>query len=172
MANVAQVLSLPSIGRWSTPMTIGAFILMSCTGVLMFFEQESLGIITIVHQWFSWLFLLGAGGHITANFSPFKKHLGTRRGKMTISAFLLVFSASLFSWGLITGPQLERPIEQALVNAPLSALANVVQISPEILQEKLQNHGINAETQQTILDIAMQNKVDLNELLAIVFLVE
>jgi len=172
MIKLKQAFTLPRLRNWSTPLTIGSFILMSATGILMFFEQESLGIITIVHQWFSWLFLLGAGSHIAANFYPFKKHLKTPWGKISAISFLSVFALSLFSWGMVTGPQLERPIELALVDAPLSALADVVRMPQASLIEKLKTQGIVATPQHSIRDIVEQTQIDENILLGIVFLPE
>jgi hypothetical protein len=83
---------------WATTLTIGSFILMSATGVLMFFEWNP-GPTTVVHQWFSWFFLVGAGGHIAANLRPFKNHLKSRWGKASVAVFTAVFAASLFCWG-------------------------------------------------------------------------
>jgi hypothetical protein len=156
---------------WATPMTIGVFFLMSATGVLMFFEWER-GLTTVVHQWFSWLFLAGAGGHIAANVRPFKNHLKSRWGKASVAAFMVVLVASFFSWGLITGPQLARPIERALVDAPLSALAAVTRTAPEALMRRLKAHGIVATSQQSIRDLSGEHGVREDRLLAIVFLPE
>jgi hypothetical protein len=86
---------------------------MATTGVLIFFKGN-LGLTTVVHQWFSWLFLLGAGAHIAVNFRPLKLQLNSYWGRRSIGAFVIVLAASVFSWGFITGPQLEQPIEQAL----------------------------------------------------------
>ena len=157
---------------WATPLTISAFVLMSVTGVLMFFEQSSLGLITIVHQWFSWLFLLGVAGHITANIVPLKSHLKTAWGKVSLLLFTLILAGSFYSWGLITGPQLERPIEFALVKAPLSTLALITKTDSDALLQKLQNQGITASADQSIYDLVIQNHIDENKLLGIIFLPE
>ena len=156
---------------WATPMTIGAFFLMSATGVLMFFEWER-GLTTVAHQWFSWLFLFGVGGHIAVNVRPFKIHLKSRWGKTTLAAFTVVWVASFFSWGIITGPQLERPIEQALVDAPLSALASVTKTDPDALMRRLKAHGIDAIGQQSIRDLSGEYGVGEDRLLGLVFLPE
>lgn len=165
------MLKAVSLRTWSTPLTIGSFILMSVTGVLMFFEWD-IGLTTVVHQWFSWLFLVGCGGHIAANFRPFKNHLRSSWGKVSVTAFTLALAASLFSWGLITGPQLKRPIEEALVDAPLFALANTMRIAPDDLLTKLNMHGIAATDRQSIRDLAISSGADENYLLALVFLPE
>jgi hypothetical protein len=158
-----------TVRTWATPLTIGAFILMAVTGMLMFFEQDR-GIVTVIHQWFSWLLLLGAGGHIVANFRPLKQHLRGRWGQVSVASFASFLVASFFSWGLITGPQLERPIETALVDAPLSALAGVTHIEPDALTRKLDAHGVHATSEQSVRQLAQQSGVGENQLLAIVFL--
>ena len=152
-------------------MTIGVFFLMSATGVLMFFEWER-GLTTVVHQWFSWLFLAGAGGHIAANVRPFKKHLKSRWGKASVAAFLVVLVASFFSWGLITGPQLARPIERALVDAPLSALAVVTRTAPDAPNAQAEGARDCRDQPQSIRDLSGEHGVSEDRLLAIVFLPE
>lgn len=158
-----------SLRTWSTPLTIGAFILMAVTGVLMFFEWNP-GLVTVVHQWFSWIFLLGTGGHIAANFRPFRKHLSSTWGKSSVTVCALVLAASFFSWGLVTGPQLERPIEEALVDAPLFALAGTIRADPDALLGRLKARGIPATSQQSIRELSIAHGVGENELLGMVFL--
>jgi hypothetical protein len=110
-----------ALRTWATPLTIGAFVLMAATGVLMFFGLDR-ALMAEVHKWFSLLFLTGVGGHVTANVRPFLNHLKSRWGRASVAAFAVVLAASFFSWRLITGPQLERPIKRDLVEAPLSRL--------------------------------------------------
>ena len=160
----------PSLRNWATPLTISTLIVMSVTGILMFFEQESFGLITVVHQWISLIFILGITGHIFANIRPFKSHIKTSLGKVSILAFTLILLASFYSWGLITGPQLERPIEHALVEAPLSALALVIKTEPGRLIQKLRNHGISESTELSIHDLVILHGIDENEVLGIIFL--
>ena len=63
--------------KWATPLTIGAFFPMAATGVLMFFHIDR-GLTSGVHEWLSWLFLLGVAGHVMANFRPFTNSLKSR----------------------------------------------------------------------------------------------
>jgi hypothetical protein len=119
---------------WATPLTIGGFILMSATGVLMFFGWDR-SLTAEAHKWFSLLFLTGVGGHIAANIRPFLNHLKSRWGKTSVATIAIVLAASFFSWGIITGPQLVRPVKQALVDAPLSALAGVTHTMPNALDK-------------------------------------
>jgi len=154
---------------WATPLTIGSFLLMGGTGVLMFFELDG-GLTAVVHQWFSWLFLAGAGGHVAANVRPFGKHLGSRKGRASIVALGVVLVASYFSWGLVTGPQLKRPIELALVDAPLSALASITRTPLEVLTQRLEVQGMVASGTESVRELSGKYGVDENRLLGTVFL--
>jgi hypothetical protein len=158
-----------SLRAWATPLTIGAFFFMAGTGILMFFGRDG-ALTTVAHQWFSWIFLTGVVSHITTNFHLFKRHLKSRWAQVGIAAFLLVFIVTMFSWGLITGPQLRRPIERALVDAPLSALADIRRLPPGVLIGKFKAHGIVATNNQTVRDLALKYRVGANRLLGIVFL--
>jgi hypothetical protein len=144
-------------------------LLMTVTGVLMFFEIER-GLIVVAHQWFSWLFLIGVAAHIAINIRPFKSHFKSLVTKSNVIAFAIISIASFFSWGMITGPQLKRPIELALVDAPLSALASVARTQPEVLVSRFKSHGVTATNQQSIREIAHESGVDEDRLLAIIFL--
>ena len=44
--------------QWATPITAGAALLLSVTGVLMFFHADT-GLNKTAHEWLSWLFLAG-----------------------------------------------------------------------------------------------------------------
>ena len=153
---------------WATPLTIGSFILITATGILMFFEIER-GLMVVIHQWFSWFFVLGAAGHVVVNFRPLKKHLASASGKASVATFVAVLAISAFSWGMITGPQLKRPLEQALVDAPLSALAGVIRADTGTVLGRLRERGVAAEPHESIGELAERSGVDENRLIAIVF---
>jgi hypothetical protein len=156
---------------WATPLTIGAFFLMSATGVLMFFGWDR-GLTTAAHQWFSWLFLAAAGAHIAVNVRPFKNHLKSSRGQASAAVSVVVLAASFFSWGFTTGPQLRGTIERALVDAPLSALASVTHTDPDAVIGRLKAHGIVADSGQSVRDLAGKYGLGERRLLAMVFLSE
>jgi hypothetical protein len=88
----------------------------------MFFGWRR-GLTSEVHEWFSWLFLAGALGHIVANSRSFMSHLKSRWGKISIAASVVVLTACVFSLGIRSGhqprgAQLRGAVEQAVVGAP------------------------------------------------------
>ena len=156
---------------WATPFAVGTFFFMSATGVLMFFDVDS-GLTAVAHQWLSLLFLVGVAAHVALNIRPFKNHLRSLLGRASLGAFAALFVVSLFSWGFVTGPQLARPIERALIDAPLSALAGVTHTDPEVLVGRLAAKDIVAVTSQSIGELAETTGMDVDRLLALVFLPE
>jgi hypothetical protein len=160
-----------SLRTWSTPLTIGTFILMAASGVLMFFDLVP-GYISFVHEWFSWLFLLGASGHVAVNFRSLTKHLQSAWGRANVATFAMVLVISTFSFGRITAPQLKWPIAEALLDAPLSALADVTRTDSADLLAKLKTHGITATPDQNIKELAIDYGMDEFHVLGLVILPE
>lgn len=156
---------------WATPLTVGSFILMAATGILMFFDIVP-GYVTFVHEWFSWLFLLGAAGHAVVHFRALKHHLKSRWGWPCVAAFTTVVVLSTFSFGRITAPQLKWPISEALLEAPLSALAAVTRTEPEALVRRLERHGIAAAPGQNPRELAAEHGLDEFHVLGLIVLPE
>ena len=160
-----------TLRTWSTPLTIGSFILMAVTGVLMFFDVVP-GYLVFAHEWFSWFFLIGAGGHIALNFRPLARHLQSNWGRASVAIFTIILVVSAFSFGRITAPQLKWPISNALIEAPLSALADVTRTDPAELLAKLKAHGVTATPDQNIKELADAHDMDEFHILGLVILRE
>lgn len=160
-----------SLRTWSTPLTIGSFILMAITGVLMFFDVVP-GYLTFAHEWGSWLFLVGAGGHVAVNFRPLMNHLRSNWGRANVAIFVIVLVISTFSFGRITAPQLKWPISNALVEAPLSALASLTRTDSQEIVAELRTHGISAGPDQCIRELAAAHGVDEFHILGLIMLRE
>ena len=58
---------------WATPITIGAFAVMSVTGLLMFFHLD-IGLNKLAHEWLGWLMVAGVAAHAIANWGAFKRY--------------------------------------------------------------------------------------------------
>lgn len=160
-----------TLRTWSTPLTIGSFILMAVTGVLMFFDVVP-GYLTFAHEWFSWFFLVGAGGHIAVNFRPLVRHLQSSWGRANVAIFTIILVVSTFSFGRITAPQLKWSISNALIEAPLSALADVTRTDPVELLANLKAHGVTATPDQNIKELADAHDMDEFHILGLVILRE
>ena len=60
--------------EWATPVTVGAFILMATTGILMFFHLDT-GLNKEAHEWLGWVMIAGVALHVFSNWKPFTGHL-------------------------------------------------------------------------------------------------
>lgn len=139
---------------WITPITTGAFLLTAVTGVLLFFHAAT-GLNKEVHEWLSWVFLVGAILHLALNFGPFKKYLTQRKGQALMGFFVLLLALSFIPAGEEHhhDSPFVPPIK-ALAQAPLSTLAQVAQTSPEQLGERLSGRGITVNSyQQSISEL-------------------
>ena len=139
---------------WITPLTTGAFLLTAVTGVLLFFHAAT-GLNKEVHEWLSWVFLIGAILHLALNFGPFKKYLTQRKGQVLMGFFVLLLALSFvpIKEEHHHAPPFVPPI-RALAQAPLSTLAQVARTSPEQLSERLSKEGITvASYQQSISEL-------------------
>lgn len=158
-----------SLRPWATPLTIGAFVLMAVSGVMMFFEAMP-GFVTSAHKWLSWLFLLGAGAHIILNNRALVRHLGSAWGRTSLAVFTLALIVSTFSFGQVTAPQLERRISDRLIEARLSALADMTRTDQTSLLRKLAAHGVRARPDQTVKQVAAQQGIEDFHILRLIFL--
>ncbi len=138
---------------WATPITAGAALLLTVTGVLMFFHADT-GLNKVAHEWLSWLFLAGLALHVFANLRGLKRHLMQRRGQLLLGGSALVTALSFLPLGSASdGPPFRAPIA-ALARVPVTTLAAVAGIAPEEMLARLQVAGaafISAD--QSLLDV-------------------
>jgi hypothetical protein len=154
---------------WATPLTIGSFLLMAVTGIMMFFDFVP-GYVAFAHEWLSWVFLIGVGAHIAVNYRPFMRHLQNRAGLINVLLFAAILLVSTYSFGQITAPQLKWPIMEALVEAPLSVLAELTKTDESAVVNSLMAHGISARPDQTILELAEAHDQDRFHILGLIIL--
>ena len=151
-----------TLRRWATPLTIGAFILMAVTGILMFFHVQ-LGIIKVAHEWLSWAMVIAVGLHVTLHWKTFNRYFTQKPAMAVIGLFVVIMVASM----LIPGKDEERrgppggqmQVTKVLIAAPLDKLAGVTGKTLEGLQAQLQQQGLKVDaTMASLGDVAQQNQ--------------
>jgi hypothetical protein len=128
---------------WATPLVFGVFVVMSVTGVAMFFHKNN-HLQEEVHSWAGWVMVAFVVGHIVANFGGFKKHFTG-----TIAPAALVLSVLLLGGTLVIGSGDEGEGKSppqiaigALSDAPLSQVAPLFHKSPDEALAVLKAVGI------------------------------
>lgn len=157
-----------ALRAWATPLAIATFVLMAGTGLLMFFGVST-GITDVVHQWFSWLFLIAVGAHLVLHVRSVFRHLQSPSVRIVVSLFVIILGLSLFSWGTITGPQLKRPIERAMLEASVNSLATVTHVPSATLIARFSAIGIDTTGRETVAQLSQRYRVSPHRLLAVVF---
>lgn len=135
----------------ATPLTIGGFILMAVTGVLMFFHKET-GFNKPAHEWFSWAFLTGALLHIYLNFGTFKKYFRPSIGLGIIVILTGVLSASFFLQGEKKGKSSVRTLISKVEDAPISTLAILTKTDAATIIKSLNDNGFKAQSENQSLN--------------------
>ncbi|WP_406648609.1 DUF4405 domain-containing protein [Aliisedimentitalea scapharcae] len=84
---------MSSLRSWATPLTVGSFLIMGATGVLMFFHIET-GLNGFIHEWAGWAMVAGVGAHLAMNWRAFKIYFKRplAKGIMGVSAVVLLAS--------------------------------------------------------------------------------
>jgi len=146
--------------EWATPIIIGAFALSAVTGVMLFFKIQ-LGFVKPVHEWLSWLLVIGAILHMIVNRPFFMKYISKPVGRSILIFFFLLICVSMLP---LDDKQRRHPfakIADTLINSPLLAVAKVANHEPDEVISILKSNGIYTDSKdQTIREIAMKNDKD------------
>ncbi|ASQ90197.1 hypothetical protein CHL67_03970 [Prosthecochloris sp. GSB1] len=157
-----------SLRKWATPLIIAAFIVSASTGLMIFFHFEP-GLVKPVHEWMSWLLVVGAVLHTAANGKAFAGYLRHARGVGFVVAGVLVSLLSLYPWV----DKMENPMKKAIVmieSAPLTAVSGITGSNSGELVARLEAEGLRVlDANDSISEIAKQNGREPRALLGIVF---
>lgn len=113
-----------TLRTWATPLTIGAFLLISVTGIMMFFHLE-LGLSKVAHEWLGWALVVGVAAHLWLNRRAFTTYFKRPAAVSIMAASAAVLVAALL---VPAGNGASVPVRQvlgSLTKAPISALAVV-----------------------------------------------
>lgn len=154
--------------RWVTPAAAGAFALSSVTGILLFFHKD-VGLNKLAHEWLSWVLLLTVMLHVIVNYGGFKKHLGSRGGRIIMLGFIVVLALSFIPIGSKREPAY-FPTIRALSAAKLSTIAELAHKSPVEVMHILEGQGLHpVSAEQTLEELAGSNTRENTQFLKRVF---
>ena len=159
---------MKKLRSWVTPITIGSFLLIGITGLLMFFRVRG-GLIVVTHEWLSPIFVLGACLHTWLNWGAVRAHLSQARGLAVVGLFAVLLSICLVPFDEADQVVLEHGHGQhdadgraaeALLRARVSTLAELTGHTPQQLRDSLGRHGVHVTSDQnTLADAARQSRV-------------
>lgn len=135
---------------WATPLTIGAFLLMATTGILMFFHIE-LGLAKVAHEWLSWIMLSAVGMHIVLNWRAFSRYFTQKVAVAVVALFVVLTLTALFIPNDKQGRPGPMQAVEVLLDAPLDKLAGITGKSWADLQAQLASQGLPTDDPTTSL---------------------
>ncbi len=154
------------VRAWVTPLTIGAFLLIGVTGLLMFFKVRG-GLIVIVHEWLSLVFVVVAALHTWLNWGAVRAHLSRARGIVVVGSFAGLLVLSLLPVEEVSEiarahghgqEELGRRAAEALLGARVSTVAELTGCTSEQVREGLARNGVVVDSDQlTLAEVARQS---------------
>lgn len=135
--------------EFATPLTIGSFLLIAATGVLMFFHLDS-GLNKLAHEWLGWIMLAAVALHSAMHFKSFKRYFSRPAALAVIALFVGLFAASFIA---PSGQAKKSPpalAMQAVLNAPLDQVAALAGKDTQTLLARLDAAGLHAEASQSL----------------------
>jgi len=127
---------------WITPLVIGSFVLLSVTGVLMFFHLES-GLNKTAHQWLSWTMVGGVALHVALNLTAFKRYFRQTMGRWVVALFAILLALSFLPLKESKKTPNYVSSVRALAHTPITVLAQVAGSSPEEMRIRLEDAGLS-----------------------------
>lgn len=133
---------MPNLRQIATPLTIGSTLLVGVTGVLMFFHAET-PLAKLAHEWVGLAFVAIILLHVLVNRRPFLGHLKRPWGRAATGVFAVLLGLSLLpiNSAADSGGRPDFALLAAVADAPLSALAPVLDTTPATLADRLQAAG-------------------------------
>ena len=155
--------------EWATPLTMGAFALSAVTGILMFFKM-SFGLVKPAHEWLSVVLVIGGILHLSANWRLSVQYALRPIGRSILIFFFLLICLSLLPLGEKDERRPFSKISDALIQSPLSAVAQLANRSSEQAINILNSKAVKTEgKEQTIKEIAVKNNKTPMSVLEMIF---
>lgn len=157
-----------SLRSWATPLTVGAFLLISVTGILMFFHLDT-GLSKVAHEWLGWLLVFGVAAHLWLNRRAFTTYFKRPLAVSIMGAGAILLAASLLVPAGEGGAVPVRQVLGSLTGVPISALATLAGKDEASVLAALSVDHAGVTASQTLADLSGGNPEAAVGLLALVY---
>ncbi len=136
------------IRSWATPLTIGSFLIMGISGILMFFHLN-IGVSKVVHEWAGWVMVIAVVAHVVLNWRAFGTYFKRPMAKGIMAACAVVLAVSLVpaSGG---GGSPVRPVMMAIGQADVETVIALSGLPLEEGLKRLKVAGFTAQEGMTM----------------------
>lgn len=154
---------------WATPLTIGAFGLMSVTGLLMFFHLDT-GLNKLAHQWLSWAMIAGVAAHAYVNWPALKRYFtASRQGRAIIGLAAVALALSFVQLPGERGASTQILALRALTKAPIAKVAVLAGRPADQLIDELARAGINLPNANASIESVATDRGSQGKAIAVIF---
>ena len=159
---------MTTLRKWATPMTIGSFLIMSVTGILMFYHLDS-GLNKTVHEWASWAMIAGVSAHLLMNWRAFTTYFKRPLARGIIGVGALVLALSFLP---VTGGERGKPVDALLTAMDRADVETVIALSGQELDQglaMLARAGMRAQPDSRVQSLTAGDRHSQMELIKVLF---
>ena len=143
---------------WATPLTIGAFSLMSVTGLLMFFHLDT-GLNKLAHEWLGWVMVAAVAAHATVNWPAFRRYFtSSRSGRAIIGVSAVALGLTFVQLPGQKGAPPQILAMKALTKAPIAKVAPLAGRPVEQIIDELAEAGVKLPNADASIDSAAKDR--------------
>ena len=157
---------MSSLRSWATPLTIGSFVIMGTTGVLMFFHADS-GLNKVIHEWAGWAMVIGVGAHLVLNWRAFTTYF-----KRPVAKAIMGGGVALLALSFVPVSGGESPVGavmRGLEAAPIEKVIALTGLDGNAGLAKLEAAGVEIARGQTIAEAAGGDRGTQMKILSVIF---
>jgi hypothetical protein len=139
---------------YATPLTIGTFLIMGATGILLFFHTNTT-LNKVVHEYVGLVMVAAVILHVVLNWRAFQTYFKRPVALTLMGASAVMLAASFVSLGEETGgTRPDMAVLQMVSSASLTDLAPIMGTDAADLVARLAEQGVTATPDQTLIDLS------------------
>lgn len=142
------------INKYATAATATLFLVVAGSGLAMFFHVGE-DLVKEMHEWLSVVMITAVAVHIYKNWKPLVTYVRRRTILAPLALTVIAAAAFIVPAAMSGGEDPRRQIFQALQNAKLTAVGEMLDVAPDELADKLKTRGfVIASNDQRLSEIA------------------
>jgi hypothetical protein len=139
---------------YATPLTIGTFLIMGATGILLFFHTNTT-LNKVVHEYVGLVMVAAVILHVVLNWRAFQTYFKRPVALTLMGASAVMLAASFVSLGEETGgTRPDMVVLQMVSSTSLTDLAPIMGTDAADLVARLAEQGVTATPDQTLIDLS------------------
>lgn len=145
-------MSMSTLRKYATPLTIGSFVLMAATGTLMFFHLNTT-FNKVAHEYLGLVMIAAVVLHLVLNWRAFTTYFKRPLAIGIMGIFVLALGLSFVPTSQQGGGRPEFGAVRMVITAPVSALAPMLGTDTQGVIDRLAAQDVTATPDQSLSDL-------------------